>query len=220
VRNSSFHVKLVYGIFLLFAVHRCPAQIFDTIRASFHSKPKFLFQIDTYNSFVSKEPANTFGIRTGLEFNRRVRLSIGYYNLTSDIVKQKFISGVFANDTTLNARLDMNYFPVGFEYIFYNKDPWEISMPLSIGAGKSFFWYFLNSAGDKGRIDQKTVLLMTLAGGAQYKILKWFGIGAGLGFRIMLVDNSSINENFNSVIYSLNLRIFPDEIFRLLFHKK
>jgi hypothetical protein len=47
---------------------------------------------------------------------------------------------------------------------------------------------------------------------AQYKVVRWFGIGAGLGYRVMLVDNSNVNENFDSVIYSVNLRIFLDEV--------
>lgn len=207
--------------FLLAAVfvHPCRAQWLDTLRASFHSRPALLFQLDTYNSFVSSEPANTFGIRAGLEFNRRVRISAGYYNLTSDIVKKKTVTGVFPNDSALNARLDMNFFPLTFEYVFYNRDPWEISVPLSLGAGNSYFWYYKNAAGDKGKLDEKTIALACISTGAQYKILPWFGMGAGLGFRLMLKDNSSINENFNSVIYSLNLRIFPAEIARAVFKK-
>ena len=184
----------------------------DTIRESFHSKPKLFFQIDAYNSFVSSEPANTFGFRAGLEFNKRVRITLGYYNLTSDIVKPKLITGVFAiGDTTLNAKLDMSYVTGSFEYIFYNKDPWQFSVPFNIGAGKSYFWYYKNAAGDRGRIDEKTIMLTILSVGAQYKVLKWFGVGAGLGYRVMLKDNSNIDENFNSVIYSVGLRIFIGE---------
>lgn len=192
----------------------------DTIRASFHTKPKLLFQIDAYNSFVSKEPANTFGYRAGLEFNRRVRLGIGYYKLTSDIVKPRPVTGVFERDSILNAQLDMFFIPVFFEYIFYNTDPWEISVPINIGAGKSYFWFYKNANADRGRVDEKTVALITITAAGQYKILPWFGVGAGLGFRVMLKDNSNINENFNSVIYSLGLRVFVDEIFKSLFPTK
>ncbi len=203
---------------LLFALMTLPAQgqWLDTVKASFRSRPKFLFQLDTYNSFVSSESANTSGLRAGLDFNRRVRLSLGYYNLTSEIIKRKAVTDSDFGDT-VNARLDMNYFPAGFEYVFYNTFPWEVSVPFNIGPGKSYFWYYRNNDGEQGRVDEKTVALAILGVGAQYKIVKWFGVGAGLGYRVMLIDNSNINENFNSVIYSLNLRIFLDEIVKTVF---
>lgn len=214
-------VSTVAGcIFFISSLLSANAQILDTIRASFHTKPKFFFQIGTYNSFVSNEPANTFGFKGGLEFNRRIRIGIGFYNLTSDIVKEKTITDVFDYDSTLNAQLEMYFIPVSFEYIFYHRNPWQLSVPLNIGAGKSYFWYYLNKEGDRGRVDEKSAALMTVSLEAQYKIFKWFGVGAGLGYRIMLKDNSNIDENFNSVIYNLGIRIFVDEIYRSVFKKK
>jgi hypothetical protein len=205
--------------FLITAGSAVQAQVFDTIRYSLKQKPRIFFQLDTYNSFVSKEPANTFGFRGGLEYNRRVRFGIGLYNLASDIVKKKLISGVFANDTVLNSKLELNFIPLSAEYIFYNKYPWEISMQAALGFGSSYFFYF-NPQGEKARVDEKGISLMVMAGGAQYKITRWLGVGSGLGFRIMLKDNSSIDENFNSIIYSLQLRIFPGAIYRAIFKKE
>jgi hypothetical protein len=113
----------------------------------------------------------------------------------------------------------MNFISGSFEYTFYHNDPWQFSIPLNLGAGKSYFWYYKNTAGDKGRLDEKIVILSTLSVDAQYKIIKYIGVGAGLGYRVMLKDNSNINENFNSVIYSLQLRIFVDEIIKTIFQK-
>jgi hypothetical protein len=122
-------------------------------------------------------------------------------------------------DTLQNAQLEMSFYPVCFEYTFYRKYPWQFSVPLSIGVGNSYFWYYKNAAGDKGETDKETVALLTMNVDAQYKIIKWVGVGAGLGFRVMLKDNNNIHENFNSVIYSLQIRIFVDEIYRSLFLK-
>ena len=214
IRIFSINVLLVCGFLPV------KAQLLDTIATSLHSKPKFFFQIDAYNSFVSKESANTFGFKAGLEFNKRIRIGVGYYSLTSNIVKQKIIPGVLIQDTIVDAQLDMNFIPVSLEYIFYNKEPWQISIPLNIGAGKSYFWYYKkNTNGERGKVDEKTVALLTLSVEAQYKIIKWFGVGGGLGFRVMLKDISNINENFNSVIYNVGLRIFVDEIFKSIFRK-
>lgn len=212
-------MKIISVVILIAVSSSVQAQIFDTIRFSLKQKPRIFFQLDTYNSFVSKEPANTFGLRGGLEYNRRVRFGIGFYNLASDIVKKKYITGVFANDTVLNSKLELNFIPLSAEYIFYNRYPWEISTQTAIGIGSSYFFYY-NPLGEKARVDEKNIALMIIAGGAQYKITRWLGVGSGLGFRIMLKDNSSIDERFNSIIYSLQLRIFPGAIYRAIFKKE
>ena len=212
-------LKIAGILFFSLSFFNSKAQLFDTISASFHTKPKVFFQLDAYNSFVSDKGANTFGYKAGLEFNKRVKIGIGYYKLTSDIIRQVPVTyGQF--DTLQNEQLDMKFIPVTFEYIFYNDDPWQISVPLNIGLGKSYFWYYKLPTTDHVEVNKQTVALMTVNVDAQYKIIKWVGIGAGLGFRVMLKDNDNINENFNSVIYSLQLRLFVDEIFKSLFQKE
>ncbi|MEO5571803.1 MAG: hypothetical protein ABIT08_14370 [Bacteroidia bacterium] len=213
--------KLAYFITcmcLTLFFHSAKSQILDTISASFHTKPKVFFQLDAYNSFVSSKGANTFGYKAGLEFNNRVKIGIGYYVLTSDIVKPKKLH--YNNkDTTQNAKLEMSFIPLSFEYIFYHEDPWQLSVPVNLGWGKSYFYYYTNMAGDRGQTDKEAIALMTMNVDAQYKVIKWAGVGAGLGFRLMLKDNSNIHENFNSLIYSIQLKIYVAEIFHSLFPK-
>jgi hypothetical protein len=195
------------------------AQILDTICYSFGQKPRIFFQLDTYNSFVSREPANTIGLRAGLEFNRRVRTALGIYTLTSDIVKPKLIIGEFSQDTVLNSRLELNFIPLSFEYLFLNRHPWEIGLQIALGVGSSYFFYW-NQQGKKSRVDEKEIILMTVAGDVQYKITRWLGVGSGLGFRLMIKDNSNIDENFNSIIYCLQLRLFPGVVLKAIFKGK
>lgn len=147
-------------------------------------------------------------------------MGIGYYKLISNIVIKDTLSYDQHIDTVQNKQLEMYYIPASFEYIFYNENPWQVGVPVNIGFGKSYFWYYKNTGLDRGQTDKKTVAVMTVNLDAQYKILKWFGVGAGLGFRVMLKDNNNINENFNSIIYSLRLRLFVDEIYRSLFKKE
>ncbi len=174
--------------------------------------------MDAYNSFVSNKGANTFGYKAGLELNNRIKMGIGYYKLISNIVRPDSVGQ--HNNTLPNKQLEMYYVPALFEYIFYNKDPWQVSIPINIGFGKSYFWYYKNTALERGQLDKQTVAVLTVNLDGQYKIIKWFGVGAGLGFRVMLKDNNNINENFNSVIYSLRLRLFVDEIYKSLFKKE
>lgn len=47
-----------------------------------------------------------------------------------------------------------------------------------------------------------------------YKLFSWLGIGMGAGYRLMLIDNKAIDENFNSIIYVLKVKLFLSEIYK------
>lgn len=219
---------VLFTVFIIFDSHAHPS---GSIGASFRTKPKIFFQFDTYRSFVSDMGASTFGFKAGVDFNNHIKFGIGYNTLSSDIYKIKIVTYSLPDSLplqyitdTLSANLAMKSVPLLFEYIFYNVDPWQISVPLNIGLGKSYWWYYKQQSNKNGEFEvvnteKKTVLLMTMNVDAQYKIVKWVGVGVGLGFRRMLIDNN-IGENFNSVIGSIQLRLFLDEIYKSLFPKK
>jgi hypothetical protein len=50
--------------------------------------------------------------------------------------------------------------------------------------------------------------------------LKWFGVGAGVGYRLMLLDNPAKKHSFNSPIYTVKLKLFVGEIIRSVFPPK
>ena len=49
---------------------------------------------------------------------------------------------------------------------------------------------------------------------AQYKITRFFGLGAGIGYRQMLSENDKIREALNSPLYVLKIKVFIGEFFR------
>jgi hypothetical protein len=102
------------------------------------------------------------------------------------------------------------------EYILYDKDPWEISVPVQAGYGRSYFRYF-DIGNNRRRIFEHGVLVNDLGIAGQYKILKWFGAGAGVGYRFMLIDNPEIETDFNTPVISLRLKLFLNEIYQSLF---
>nr|MBK9650205.1 hypothetical protein [Bacteroidota bacterium] len=52
------------------------------------------------------------------------------------------MTSAFGTDTTVRANLQVLYFAPGVEYVLYKDDPWQISVPVEIGFGKSYFEYF------------------------------------------------------------------------------
>lgn len=208
---------LVFGL-LLHLPGAAPAQFFtrlgDTIHTSFHTKPKFFLGFDTRRSFISNRDVKIFGLRAGLEWNHRVRLGIGLYGLLSPYLR----SYERLNDSTglldtIAAPLRFGYLSGFAEYVVVNKKRWELSVPLHLGLGSSRFEGF--EAETEGGF-----LLTELSLQAQYKILKWIGLGGGVGYRWLIIPNNKVQEDFNSPIYIFKIKIFMGEIVKAVFKKK
>ena len=182
-------------------------------------KPKFFLQFDKYNSIVGKRGADVTGIKAGLEFGKKYRIGWGYYDLRSDIIEVIHLPPEQAAEApadSVKARLKMNYFPLCFEYIFYNKGKWQFGFPVNLGFGKTYFEYYDKNNKIKNFKDQ-TVMVTDVVVSGQYRILKWVGVGAGFGFRKMLIDNPDVSRNFDSPLYNLRVKLFLGEIFNTVF---
>ncbi len=194
------------------------AQLFDTIAASFYHKPRFDLKLDTRNSYITTQRAKIFGLKIGFEYNETVKLGIGYNQLTSTISKEKTILQGFEEIDKVQASLKFVYVSPYFEYVFHRNKKWEHTIPIQIGFGNS--WYEHRYNGSKIRENYRPVILYEPAMTTQYKILPWIGFGVGLGYRILLLNNKSIDENFNSTIYVFRVKIFMGEIVKGIFPKK
>ena len=189
---------------------------------SFKNKPKFFLTLDRTGSFVSGKEASTNELKIGLEFKKKLRLGFGYAVLVSDVVAEKTAVTEMTNiDSTVSAKLSLSYFTFSGEYIFYDSKRWQITMPVTLGIGSSYFNYFEYVKGDyqTKKLDQGTVVIFGPTGVATYRILRWVGVSGGLGFRYAVVNNSKVKESFNSPIYLFRIRIFLGEIYKTVFPK-
>ncbi len=216
--NNTFRFLCSCIIILLFLAGNTSFGQIDSSGNTW-SKPRFFLQLDRYNSFVANEGADMSGIKAGLEFGKKYRFGIGIYNLKSDIIEYKQLTPQQAAEApadTVKAQLNMGYVPLCFEYIFYDHNRWQFGIPIHLGFGGTYFSYF-DKAGNTKRIKGQNVMLTDVVISGQYKVFRWVGIGAGVGFRKMLVDNPAIQRNFNSPLYNIRLKIFLGEIYRTVF---
>lgn len=189
----------------------------DSTERKNHFTPTF--QFDTYYSFIGNRGADVWGFKAGIEWNKKWRFAVGYNKIKSDIIEYKNLPASeypYSVKHDVKAQLYLKYYPVMAEYTLYDKDPWQISVPVDIGYGKSYFEYF-DSKNNARDILKHGVLINDDGVNVQYKIVKWVGIGAGVGYRLMLVNNPNISTNFNSPIFSFQLKIFLNEIVKSLF---
>lgn len=169
---------------------------------------------DSYYSFIGNRSADVWGFRAGIVWNEAWRIGAGYNKLRADIIELKKLPDSelgFAKNDTVKAQLYLQYFPLMAEYIAYRQDPWQISVPLQLGYGTSYFEYFDRDNNGR-RIFEKGVVVFQPGINAQYKVLKWFGLGAGIGYRLVPVNNPEIETKMNSPVFAIGLKIYLGEI--------
>jgi hypothetical protein len=177
------------------------------------------FQLDTYYSFIGNKGADVWGFRAGVSLNNEWKFTAGYNKIKADIIEYKTLPQSelpYSTHPVVKAQLYLKYYPLSAEYVFFSKDPWQLSVPVSIGYGRSYFEYF-DSKNAPRDIFKHGVLVNYDGISAQYKVVKWVGLGAGLGYRVMLVNNPNISTNFNSPVFSFQIKIFLNEVVHSLF---
>jgi len=149
----------------------------------------------------------------GLNYNDVSQFGLSYNWLGSKLEKSVFDTKYQKIDT---AKLQLSYIAPFFEYTFYRTKRFWASIPVQIGVGISHFVY--NDEGGKRRIvHQQPVILYEPSMIFEYRLFRYMGIGSGIGYRIMLLNNKAIGESFNSPIYLFWGRIYFGKIYDDLF---
>jgi hypothetical protein len=213
----------VFIIFLLIGHAYCfafenPNPIFGHNKDKKKIKP--FFQFDSYYSFVGNEKADVFGFKGGVEINQKWRFGAGYNKIKSDIIEWKLLPveerPYSSTGNIVKSQLYLNYYPLLVEYVFYNKDPWQVSLPFTVGYGNSYFSYYDINNNTRNIFDHP-IVISELGVTGQVKVFKWIGLGAGVGYRYLVVNNPEIETQVSSLVYSIRIKIFPGAIIKTFF---
>ncbi|HXB11408.1 MAG TPA: hypothetical protein VNZ45_05440 [Bacteroidia bacterium] len=196
---------------LFLATYTVKAQFLDSIRAAIERKGRFTAGFNSRNSFITNYDAPIFGYLIGVCFDRKFAIGGGWNTLTSYRQITETVDGRIINNATLN----FSYFSYYVEYLFRVTKHWEINVPISIGIGNSSFTYTL--AGITKTANVRTVVPIEPTVEVDYYFNKYWGLSVQVGYRFMLIDNRTINQNFDFPTYSTGILIFPFEIFAGLF---
>jgi len=186
-----------------------------SVTSSTEPRLKPFLTLDTYTTFIGKRGADVWGFRAGVEWKGHWRFGAGYNKVSSDIIEWKKLEGAdreLAGKDSTKAQLFFRFYPLSIEYIAYRKDPWQVGIPMLLGYGNSYFEYF-DLKNERQPLFRKGVMAMQPGCNVQYKVLKWLSISAGLGYRLMLINNPMIDAELNSPVLSLGFRLFPGEIY-------
>ena len=181
------------------------------IKSSFQHKPKPDIRFDTRNSFITTRVAKMRGIKLGLDFNKTVKVGIGYNWLASDLTEDRSYLTANGERYTAPHRLSFGYVSPYIEYTFFREGRWEAGIPVHIGLGSARYKY-TDVYGQDRSTEANTILLYEPYMTCQYKPIRYFAIGVGTGYRLLFAGNRNMPENFNSPIYVLKFNLLFGEI--------
>ncbi|MBL7883769.1 MAG: hypothetical protein JNL69_06845 [Bacteroidia bacterium] len=202
---------------LLFVTSKSQPAI-DTIKKSLQLKPHLFAKLDSRNSFIDNSLVHVFGAKAGVKFGSKLRFGIGYnqlYNPPKGLNQNIEYVNELGKPYFISRGLKFYYFSASIDYAFYQSKKWEVSMPLQIGIGESYFQHYYN--GQKTKTDKSINFIYEPAISIEYKLLKWIGIGADFGYRFMFTDNRKLNQQLTSPIVTFDLVIYYREIYKSLF---
>lgn len=198
--------------FLLIVLLHCGIHLQgQSIGSALKKRPSVYGGFESRNSFVQGATADLSGLKIGVSFDNTIKFSFARYKLISDIVELKNVKLPNQQDTLVRSNLQLLYYAPGAEYVIYKKDPWQISIPVEIGIGKSYFTYFV-SKGKKERAYQSSIVLIEPGISGHYKVVRWVGVGFGVGYRAMIKNNPDIDTRVSNFTFSIGVKLFFSEI--------
>ena len=200
--------KIAFIIFLLVSTLGISAQSFEEeLKDAVKTKPRLEFKLDSRHSFINQTEVKTIGAKVGVQFADKLSFGIGYNQLWSPLS-----STISQNGLETKVRLGFYNFSPYVEYVFFRDRKWELSIPVQIGLGSSYYENKSGVGAEKFR--EEFVVSYEPAITFQYRLLKYFGAGFGIGYRCMFVPNQQLNEKFTSPVYIFKTRIYFQDIVR------
>ncbi len=199
---------LFLSVILIYFSFNLKGQEFEKeIKNALKTTPMLDFRLDSRNSFISSSNVRIFGIKLGLQYDNKISIGLGYNQLVSELNNNEIRLG----DSLYSGRLNYNYLSPYIEYIFYQDKQWEFSIPVQFGVGNTF--YSNNNENQPSELYRKTVISYEPAIIFQYRFLKYFGAGMGVGYRLMIIPNKNIEERFTSPVYLFKFKVYFQELY-------
>lgn len=205
--SSSKRIALLLLI-QLGCLFPCFSQQFEQeLKDAIKEKPRLELRLDSRHSFINQSGVRVYGLKVGIQFDNKLSFGLGYNQLHSTVKNRINFQGV-----DYNSELKFYHFSPYLEYVFYRDERWELSIPVQFGFGSSF--YENKESRGPEKIGQQFIVSYEPAITFQYRFLKYFGAGMGIGYRLMLKPNSDIEEQFTSPVYIFKTKIYFQDLLR------
>lgn len=202
-------ILLIFFVFPLALCAQKKVVFEDEFKNSFKTNPKLDVKLDNRFSFIRDNDVKTVGFKFGFNFNRKFKAGIGLNQMLVPAEK-KYLNEV---GELVPVDLEYFYFSPYIEYVYFDSKKWEFSLATQLGVGGASY-RFTDENGKKVKLVESVVLSYEPAMLIDYKIVRWFGIGTGVGYRFIFHKSPGVNEEFSSPEYVIKLKIYLGEIVR------
>lgn len=190
----------------------------DSLHDIFQHKYDIDARIESRYSFIDNQLISVNGVRLGVAFQRKLRIGGGISWLKSNFKTNFYPVNASGKTDTVAEYLKFVYVCYYLDFVFYKTKRWQLSVPIQLGTGAS--WFQTRSDYVYGKKDPKHFLLLYEPGiTAQFKVFKWAGLGADVAYRFTLKNNKKVGEKLNSPTYSFKILVWFDQLFYELFPK-
>jgi hypothetical protein len=104
-----------------------------------------------------------------------------------------------------------HYVTVYGEYTFYDEKPFSMTIFASVGGGRSWDRY-TNSEGNRQTANSSFVFVYEPYMTGMVDVLKYFKVGAGMGFRLAISGDQFARNRLNTLIYVFKLQVKISDI--------
>mgnify|MGYP000536402443 FL=1 len=115
---------------------------------------------------------------------------------------------------------NFNYASIFYDYVWLRTKRWELTSPVHIGSGNIELSYLDTNRVRSAPFLSTSAVMVGFGGSAQFKVVRWFAIGLGAGYRQMLTRDQNIGKSLNAPFYQFQLKILVGELFRMAFKRE
>lgn len=187
-------------------------QFEQELKDALQEKPKLDLRLDSRHSFINQTGVKVFGVKAGIQFDNKLSFGIGYNRLWNPLERS-----ILVDEVEYEVELGFYHISPYVEYVFYKDKKWILSIPVQFGFGSSFYNNRESFGPDK--FFSKFVMSYEPAISFEYRILEYFGVGLGAGYRLMIIPNRQIREQFTSPVYIFKTNVYFEDIYRDIFGK-
>lgn len=202
-------MRTVILLLAFWSVTVLKGQLLDSIGLFLQEPPRIVAKLDVRGSFISNQNVRIMGVKLGLEHARRFQYGVGYSFLFKSVEGERYVEDIGLQPV----RLRLGYVNAYVDYAFYQRGPWEVRLPVQVGFGSGSVVYDATD-GSTATVSKTGLLIYEPAMTVQYRFLKYFGLGAGWGFRLVVRTNDDLGENLSAPIYIIGLRVFFEDLYR------
>lgn len=214
-------IRLLFSLAILFAVPafgQIELSDFDTIPVLPAPKKisNVIFQFDNRNESYYDLRGRMNGLKLGVEYYKRVRTGFGFYG-NGNFYEMRYPS----RSDTISESARFSYSTLFAELVLFRNFRWEVATGLALGRG-TFRLNQFNISGSTPEFTGSDTIrragVIDIALQTHFKAVSWAGLGFGVGYRNVGLDNyQKLADPFSSTYFDFKIKLFLGYLYKSIF---